>query len=126
MCNLWKLNDMAVLVSRGCVSCSAHSQMSYCLWSLYVIPTQVKDYYDIIKNPMDFGEVWKRLGVSVENCSQSQYTEISDVLKDVKLVFENCERYNEVRVIKRHSLLLYHARPCDFPLTVYVMSALEA
>ena len=66
----------------------------------YVLPTQddyYKDYCKVIKKPMDFGLIMRRL-VSVE--ASDRYMAISEVLKDVQLVFDNCKEYNKVRIIQ--------------------------
>ena len=43
----------------------------------------IPDYYDIIKQPMDFGTVKNKL-------QSNQYTKLADFLYDVNLVFDNC------------------------------------
>jgi len=43
-------------------------------------------YYDIIRNPMDLKTIQNRL---------YPYKEVNDVLNDVRLVWENCRRFNQ-------------------------------
>lgn len=47
----------------------------------------IPDYYDIIKQPMDFGTVKTKL-------NSNQYLKFQDFLYDLNLVFENCIQYN--------------------------------
>ena len=47
----------------------------------------IPDYFNIIKNPMDFSTIKKKL----TNCS---YTNLKEFCKDITLVFENCYTYN--------------------------------
>ncbi|KAJ7703031.1 hypothetical protein B0H17DRAFT_1157163 [Mycena rosella] len=48
---------------------------------------EVVDYYDVIKEPMDF----KTMG---EKLQANQYTSVEAFLDDAQLVFDNCRRYN--------------------------------
>jgi len=48
----------------------------------------VPDYYHIIKNPMDFGTIRRRL-------MTNQYTTPEQFLTDAQLVFHNCHLYNK-------------------------------
>ncbi|XP_076268228.1 ATP-dependent chromatin assembly factor large subunit isoform X2 [Rhynchophorus ferrugineus] len=48
---------------------------------------EVPDYYEIITTPMDFGTIKYKLNVG-------EYSTDSQLLKDVILVFENCNTYN--------------------------------
>lgn len=50
---------------------------------------QYSQYYDVIKQPMDFGTIKKRL-------ESKYYTEVADFENDVALVFKNCYKYNPV------------------------------
>ena len=50
---------------------------------------QIPDYPDIVKNPMDFGTIKKKLNAY-------SYKSGQDFLTDMKLVFENCILYNGV------------------------------
>ncbi|XP_075149070.1 ATP-dependent chromatin assembly factor large subunit [Haematobia irritans] len=52
-----------------------------------VLKTEVPDYYDIIKNPMDFAKVKSKL-----NMGSYQINE--EVMRDIELVFGNCDEYN--------------------------------
>jgi len=45
------------------------------------------DYYDIIKKPMDFGTVKKKM-------DQRLYQNVNDFASDVRLIFSNCYKYN--------------------------------
>lgn len=48
----------------------------------------VPDYYDIIKEPMDFSTIRNRI-------HKYQYTETTSLLRDVRLIFSNCKEYNK-------------------------------
>ncbi|CAH1169684.1 unnamed protein product [Phaedon cochleariae] len=50
--------------------------------------TEVPDYYDVISKPMDFGTIKYKLNMG-------QYREDSELMRDVVLVFENCNTYND-------------------------------
>lgn len=52
-----------------------------------VSQAEVPDYYDIIKNPMDFAKVKSKL-----NMGSYQINE--EVMRDIELVFSNCDDYN--------------------------------
>jgi hypothetical protein len=54
-----------------------------------VVPEKlgINDYFDIIKNPMDFGTIDKKL-------KHHEYLNMQSFLSDVELVFENCLNYN--------------------------------
>ena len=47
----------------------------------------IPDYFNIIKNPMDFSTIKKKLS----NCT---YTNLKEFVNDMTLVFENCYTYN--------------------------------
>ena len=47
----------------------------------------IKDYFDIIKRPMDFGTIKEKL-------KKHEYFTMRMFLEDVELVFENCLLYN--------------------------------
>ena len=47
----------------------------------------INDYYQVIKEPMDFGTVKEKL-------RSHQYTRIEEFIKDVQLIFANCFQYN--------------------------------
>ena len=47
----------------------------------------IHDYFDIIKNPMDFGTIRQKL-------REHQYLNMKNFLEDVELVFNNCILYN--------------------------------
>lgn len=48
---------------------------------------EVHDYYDVIKEPMDLGTMESKLDAD-------QYATPEDFVRDAKLVFDNCRRYN--------------------------------
>ena len=50
---------------------------------------QIPDYPDIVKNPMDFGTIKKKLNLYAYKSGQ-------EFLDDMKLVFDNCILYNGV------------------------------
>ncbi|KAM7359958.1 ATP-dependent chromatin assembly factor large subunit [Cochliomyia hominivorax] len=52
-----------------------------------VSQSEVPDYYEIIKNPMDFAKVKSKL-----NMGSYQINE--EVMRDIELVFSNCDDYN--------------------------------
>ncbi|GJJ06479.1 hypothetical protein Clacol_000671 [Clathrus columnatus] len=47
----------------------------------------VVDYYDVVKNPMDFGTMEDKL-------ERNMYPDIESFLADANLVFDNCMLYN--------------------------------
>jgi len=47
----------------------------------------IEDYYDIVKNPMDFTTIKEKL-------SNFDYTNLDEFKNDVNLVFDNCILYN--------------------------------
>lgn len=50
--------------------------------------TEVPDYYDVITKPMDFGTIKYKLNMG-------KYSNDSQLMEDVVLVFENCNTYND-------------------------------
>ncbi|XP_056129020.1 E3 ubiquitin-protein ligase TRIM33 isoform X2 [Lampris incognitus] len=61
------------------------------------VPCSVPNYYKIIKHPMDLKKVKKRLQV----ISSQYYKTPQDFVSDVRLVFQNCAKYNEMsRIIQ--------------------------
>ncbi|KAK0134229.1 E3 ubiquitin-protein ligase TRIM33 [Merluccius polli] len=61
------------------------------------VPSSVPNYYKIIKQPMDLKKVKKKLQVR----SSQQYRSAQDFVSDVRLVFHNCSKYNEMsRIIQ--------------------------
>ncbi|EON69460.1 hypothetical protein W97_08720 [Coniosporium apollinis CBS 100218] len=48
---------------------------------------EVQDYYDVITNPMD-------LSTMEEKLEKDQYETAEEFLRDAKLVFDNCRKYN--------------------------------
>jgi hypothetical protein len=58
----------------------------------------IDDYFDIIKEPMDFGTIRKKLNHNV-------YEGIDDFVRDMKLVFSNCLKYNgEENMISKYAI----------------------
>ncbi|KAI0972129.1 histone acetyltransferase GCN5-like protein [Xylaria arbuscula] len=49
---------------------------------------EVPDYYNVITSPMDLSTVEERL-------HQDQYDAAKDLLNDLKLIFNNCRKYND-------------------------------
>lgn len=47
----------------------------------------IKDYFDIIKKPMDFSQI-------KENLKSHHYMSMREFVQDVELVFKNCYTYN--------------------------------
>ncbi|KAL4240135.1 hypothetical protein ACF0H5_000929 [Mactra antiquata] len=52
-----------------------------------VDPSEVPDYYNIIKDPMDLSQV-------ESNMDAHQYRRLTDFIKDVTKIFNNCRLYN--------------------------------
>ena len=55
---------------------------------MYLIPLQAPDYHLLIANPMDFSTI-------KVNIRKFAYSDAAEVLEDLRLVFTNCEAYNE-------------------------------
>lgn len=53
---------------------------------------QIPNYYKIIKKPMDLSTVKKKL----QKKHSQHYQTPEDFVADVRLIFKNCERFNEV------------------------------
>ena len=51
------------------------------------VKLNIPDYFDIIKQPMDFGTVKNKL-------QTNQYLKFGDFIIDMNLVFDNCIQYN--------------------------------
>ncbi|XP_013888383.1 E3 ubiquitin-protein ligase TRIM33 isoform X2 [Austrofundulus limnaeus] len=56
------------------------------------VPISVPNYYKIIKQPMDLKRVKKKLQVR----SSQYYKSIQEFVNDMRLIFKNCAKYNEV------------------------------
>ncbi|XP_068187556.1 E3 ubiquitin-protein ligase TRIM33 isoform X2 [Antennarius striatus] len=56
------------------------------------VPSSVPNYYKIIKQPMDLKKVKRRL----QSRSSQHYRSTLDFVVDMRLVFKNCSKYNEV------------------------------
>jgi len=56
-----------------------------------VDPVQLRlpTYFDVIKKPMDFGTIKKKISLNM-------YKSPNDWVEDVSLVFENCRKFNGV------------------------------
>ncbi|CAG9331571.1 unnamed protein product [Blepharisma stoltei] len=52
------------------------------------VKLRIPDYYDVIKHPMDFGTIKKKLNNNV-------YESGEELIADLDLVFENCRIYNQ-------------------------------
>jgi len=52
------------------------------------VKLRIPDYYEIIKNPMDFGTVKKKL-------DKVDYLNAQECIEDFKLVWNNCYKYNK-------------------------------
>lgn len=61
--------------------------INHCLFFL-----QIPNYYKIIKKPMDLSTVKKKL----QKKHSQHYQTPEDFVADVRLIFKNCERFNEV------------------------------
>uniref|UniRef100_A0A4W3KHP6 RING-type E3 ubiquitin transferase n=1 Tax=Callorhinchus milii TaxID=7868 RepID=A0A4W3KHP6_CALMI len=56
------------------------------------VPSSVPDYYKIIKKPMDLSKVKMKL----QKKHSEHYQTAKDFVADVRLIFKNCEKFNEV------------------------------
>lgn len=54
------------------------------------------DYFTIVKTPMDFGTILKKLEHKPEKGIFRMYNDPADFVADMRLVFENCRTYNQV------------------------------
>jgi len=48
---------------------------------------QASDYFDIIKQPMDFARIRNKI-------NRFEYSTADDILDDIRLIFSNCFTYN--------------------------------
>ncbi|XP_074537469.1 E3 ubiquitin-protein ligase TRIM33 isoform X2 [Halichoeres trimaculatus] len=61
------------------------------------VPSSVPNYYKIIKQPMDLKKVKKKLQLR----NSQYYQSIQEFVSDMRLVFKNCAKYNEMsRIIQ--------------------------
>ncbi|KAM8830908.1 E3 ubiquitin-protein ligase TRIM33 isoform 1-T1 [Synchiropus picturatus] len=61
------------------------------------VPTSVPNYYKIIKHPMDLKKVKKKLQMR----SSQYYQSLQEFVSDMRTVFRNCAKYNEIsRIIQ--------------------------
>ena len=51
------------------------------------IKLNIPDYFEIVKHPMDFGTIKKKINNNFYSCTD-------ELLKDIELVFSNCKLYN--------------------------------
>uniref|UniRef100_A0A803TJ14 RING-type E3 ubiquitin transferase n=1 Tax=Anolis carolinensis TaxID=28377 RepID=A0A803TJ14_ANOCA len=56
------------------------------------VPASIPNYYKIIKKPMDLSTVKKKL----QKKHSQHYQTPDDFVADVRLIFKNCERFNEM------------------------------
>ncbi|KAM4796329.1 E3 ubiquitin-protein ligase TRIM33 isoform 2-T2 [Rhinophrynus dorsalis] len=56
------------------------------------VPSTIPNYYKIIKKPMDLSTVKKKL----QKKHSQHYQTPEDFVADVRLIFKNCERFNEM------------------------------
>ena len=49
----------------------------------------LSDYFDVIKHPMDFSTIKKKL-------TNLTYTNFKEFTEDLNLVFDNCYKYNRI------------------------------
>ena len=54
----------------------------------------VPDYYNVITNPMDFMKIRQKLSRQHFN----HYDIVEEFLADVRLIFDNCAKYNAVSI----------------------------
>lgn len=62
-----------------------HERVNWEEWGLY-------DYLQIVKEPMDLGTVRVKLG-------KSEYAKPSEFARDMRLIWDNCRLYNQVRIL---------------------------
>jgi hypothetical protein len=58
------------------------------------IALKCPDYLQIIKHPMDFGTIQKKLEHKPDKGIFRQYKDPADFVSDMRLVFDNCRSYN--------------------------------
>lgn len=75
---------------------------------------QVPNYYKIIKQPMDLKKVKRRLQLR----SSQYYQSTQEFVSDMRLVFKNCAKYNEVSSMSLEPALGFG----EWPLLVCVHS----
>uniref|UniRef100_A0A8D3DQ25 E3 ubiquitin-protein ligase TRIM33 n=1 Tax=Scophthalmus maximus TaxID=52904 RepID=A0A8D3DQ25_SCOMX len=73
------------------------------------VPSSVPNYYKIIKQPMDLKRVKKKLQLR----SSQYYKSPQEFVSDMRLVFQNCAKYNEVSSMS--PLPAFGERPLLFP-----------
>jgi bromodomain-containing factor 1 len=55
------------------------------------IKDKVPSYFTVIKKPMDFGTIKKKL-------LEIEYIKFQDFLDDIELVFANCNKFNDAKL----------------------------
>lgn len=80
------------------------SRMLYALWKVPQswifqepvdpVKLEIPDYLDIVKKPMDFDTIRKRL-------TQNFYQGPQEFLDDIELTFDNCIKYNGTNAVAR-------------------------
>lgn len=65
----------------------AHKDASPFLRPVNAAALKLKDYHDVIKNPMDLGTIFSQ-------CMLGEYDTFQEIVEDLKLVFNNAMRYN--------------------------------
>ncbi|PPQ89713.1 hypothetical protein CVT25_014114 [Psilocybe cyanescens] len=95
--------EMAALLARAPVKPSTRTTMEKIMSEMIEEPrgwafrkpvdtTDVADYFDIIKHPMDFSTIQHKI-------STNQYKSFEGFQEDVQLVFDNCRLYNPENTI---------------------------
>ena len=54
----------------------------------------ILDYFDVIKEPMDLGTVSDKLSQTDISLRRGPYADMSNFIRDIKLVWSNCKTYN--------------------------------
>ncbi|KQL51958.1 E3 ubiquitin-protein ligase TRIM33 [Amazona aestiva] len=71
---------------------SQHSKKGKTAQGLSPVDQRIPNYYKIIKKPMDLSTVKKKL----QKKHSQHYQTPEDFVADVRLIFKNCERFNEM------------------------------
>lgn len=66
-----------------------------CLEPSIFSPSQLTEYYEVIKYPMALEIVKRKLAMD----SPEHYECLEDFVKDIRLIFKNCYEFNPVRVV---------------------------
>lgn len=73
-----------------------------------LLSNQVPNYYKIIKQPMDLKKVKRKLQLR----SSQYYQSTEAFVSDMRLVFKNCAKYNEVSSMSLEPALELHLLVC--------------